>query len=409
MASNPLEIQTPSQIADRYLANLKVMRPGINTDQEDSEYWVRSRTVGGTVAGAHADVRKVSNDAFPQSARHEALEQHLILYFGAGFNPATQSQGFVGVTGSIGASIITGQVLQHQATGYEFKVTSDFTFVAASGALAVQSVLTGQEQDLSAGAELSFNPPVASVNTIGVILPASSSNLTEGLTDARNAESDDEAVARILTRVRNKLRGGARADYEQWAIDADPSVVSANVLRFPFGLGTVQVVITAGTTDIDNAIDTGTPISLTPSLALLGTVLTYVRGLDPLTDCISVSGPNPIGVDVTVRARFVSGTVATVIPGLGITQGQAVEREIQRAIYKTKVGGYKIGNSGYVMKSHMEDTIDTNLSANGISVGLKQQILIDREIDDLAASGPNLLILGNQLPLPDTITVLDMT
>lgn len=407
MASNPLLIKTPSQIADEYLANLKVLRPAINTDQKDSDWWVRGQVTGGTVAGAYADVRKTSNDAFPQSARHEALEQHLIFYFGSGFIAATQSQGNVSVSGTSGAAVSGGQVFTHTVSGNQYKAVSGVILAGPTGTVPVISILTGQNQNINAGSALTLSPPPVGINAAAVVLPSSATNPTSGLTDARDDETDEEAATRILLRVRNKLRGGAIADYKQWAIESDPSVVSSNVIRFPFGLGTVLVVISAGTTDIDTAIDTGTTVSLLPSNALLSTVLNHIRSVNPLTDCVSVSGPNVASIDVTAKVRFASGTVSTIIPTLGITQGAAVVREINRAIYKTPIGGYLLGGNGFVVLSQIEDTIDSNLAANGIITGLKQQITIDRLISNLAASGANRMILPTEIALPGTITVTD--
>lgn len=392
--------KTPQQVADEYLLHLKTLKPQINTDQTDSDWWVRSRVVGGTVAGVYADVRKISTDAFPQSARREALEQHLITYFGGGFKPATEAVGNVSINGVSGATISIGQSFFHTPTGKEYTATQNFTLSGPTGSVPVQSILTGQAQNLLAGTQLEISPAPSGITSPGVVIDP-------GLTDARDEETNDEAAARILARIRSRIRGGTETDYQQWAIEADISVVSATVLKFPFGLGTVQVIVTAGTTDIDNAIDSDQPITLLPSGSLLTTVKNYIDSVNPLTDCVSVSGPTPVLIDVSVSAHFVSGNISTVITDLGITQGEAIEREVKRAIYKTPIGGRIISGTGYVLASEIEEMIDYNLSSTPYTVGVKKQIVIDRQVGNLSASGANISILANQVAIPGTITVVD--
>ena len=60
------------------------------------------------------------------------------------------------------------------------------------------------------------------------------------------------------------------------------------------------------------------------------------------------------------------------------------------------------------MNSVIEETIDVGLSASPETVG-KLAILLDRQVDDLSATGANLMILPNEAPEPGTITVELMT
>jgi uncharacterized phage protein gp47/JayE len=393
-----ITVKTPSQVAQEYLENLKTRRPEVNIDQTDSDWWVRSRVVGGVVAGVYADLSRVSDDAFPQNARREALEQHLITYFNSGFRQAQLAVGLVGVTGNIGAVISVGTQFVHVPTGNTYAATGTFTLTETAQAIPVISSVAGQGQNLLTDAPLLLSSPPANVAAGALVL-------TPGITDGRDEETTAEAASRVLARIRQRVRGGTEEDYRQWALEADASVTSANIERFQYGLGTVGIIVSSGTTDIDAAVDTGQSVNVIPSDALLERVRVYVEALNPLTDYIVVQKPATAAIDVTVNVRFESGSGATPIPSLGITQEEAVRREVQRAIYKTPVGGRKLGPSGYVLSSEIEETIDYNLSNGFITQGLKAQIVRDRQVEDLSASGPNRLITLREVAIPGNITI----
>lgn len=245
-------LKTPSQIAQDYRNYLKGLKPDVNVDQTDSDWWIRSQVVGGVVAGVYADNYLVSNDAFPQQARKEAIAQFLQTYFGAdpvqgNFLPATVSQGFASVTGNPGEVVNLNLQAVYAPNGntYVVQTTTTLDLISGTGLVPFQSVAAGQSQNLSAGAILSFPSPPAGLNATCIVASG-------GFTDARDPESLEQARARIITRIRNPLSVGRVTDYEQYAMAADPSVTSASVSRYPYGLGTVGVYITSGTTDIDS-------------------------------------------------------------------------------------------------------------------------------------------------------------
>lgn len=406
-----LDYKTPQTIADQYLLHVKTLKPEVDISQTDSDWFVRAQVVGGVFSGLYADQKKIADDAFPQSARHDALASHIDLYFGGGFKTATQSQGTVHLTGATGTSVSAGQQIQYVPNGNLYSVVSTVAFApAATGAdVLVRSVATGQAQNLLSGAQFQVVSPPAGLNPAAVAVT--------NLSDGRDDETDPEAALRILEAIRLPIAGGKVSDYEQFALAADPAVTAASILRYPFGLGTVGVVITSGTTDIDSALNNGIPVVETPSDALVATVQAYVESQAPVTDCPTVLKPATVGVDVTVRVRFATGSAATQIidpvntvnPGSMLSQGDFVKREVQRAIFKTPIGGRRFGASGYVVASEIEELIDGNLGAEAYNTGAIVQIILDRDVDDLSASGPNRSLLGNQLALPATITVVEVT
>jgi len=394
-----LTIRTPKELADDYLANLKALRPEVNIDQEDSDWWIRSRVVGGVAAGLSSDLNKLSNDCFPQSARREALEQHLITYFGSGFIAATYAQGDVLVWGASGSILPGGQRFLHASSGNEYQPTEEYTIPAAgSGTVTVKSVVTGQAQNLLYGTTLQIQSPPAGVTASAVVTGS-------GITDGRDEETDAQAAARILQRIRNPVRGGTEADYITWTLASDTTVVAAKVLRHFYGLGTNVVVVSAGTTDIDSAIDNAETINLVPDAELLDKVQTYIDGYNPNTDAVYCIAPTPVAINVTATVQFESGTGSTTPAGANATQLELFEREIKRAIYKTPVGGRVIGDYGYVMLNEIEAMIDLNLANGTVSTGIKYQIVKDRQVSNLSATGANRRILSTEIAIPGTLNI----
>lgn len=391
-------ILTTSEVASDYLDELKSLKPSVNKDQTDSDWWIRSRVTGSVVAGVYADQRLIANDAFPQRSRHDAIQRALDLYLQRDFLPATQGIGNVAVTGNPGQVVATNLQLLYTPNGNTYLSQASVTLdaIAGTGVLPVLSVAAGQNQNLNSGALLNIpSPPVGLLSTAVV---------SGDISDARNPETDTQARAAILERIREHLSVGRVSDYIQYSKLGDNSVVSASVARFPYGLGTVGVYITAGTTDIDAAIDDGVPINIIPSDALVDKIQDYLDINRPVTDCVTVLKPIPSPIDVTLGVSLFQGTLDTILSGQTLTQRELIEREVHRALYKTPVGGRLIGISGYVVASEIEETIDLKLSAEAPVAG-SIPILLDRQISPLSVTGYNRSLLPNETPIPGIITI----
>ena len=395
-----LEFKSPDVIADEYLLHLKSLKPDINDKQTDSDWFIKSRVNGGIVAGVYSDNRKIADDAFPQLARRDGLDRHLFVHFNGSFTQPTESNGQALFTGATGSTVENGVELTYEPNGNSYVTDEEQIIEQASGVLvSVISIGTGQDQNLLEGAELTVNSPPAGVDSTATVSGGP-------LSDGRNVETDQEAAERVLDRIREPIRGGTEGDYEQWAIEADDSVTRATILRFSNGLGTVGVVITAGTTDINTAIDNGDPIIVVPSSDLIQKVRDYLNTKRPVTDCVSVLPPIEVGQDVTVKVRFSQGDKDTILAGQALTQGELVEREVTRALYSHPVGGVKFGVSGFVVASRIEEVIDLNLSVEPHTVG-SNPIVIDRQVSDLSATGINRTVLANEVVIPGVLNIVE--
>ena len=59
-----------------------------------------------------------------------------------------------------------------------------------------------------------------------------------------------------------------------------------------------------------------------------------------------------------------------------------------------------------MLASEIEETIDYNLSNGFITRGLKYQIVRDRQVLNLSASGPNRLMQSSEVAVPGMISVV---
>ncbi len=396
--------KTQADVFSEYRAYLLGLDPTRNLDQTDSDDWIRGQVDAGVVSGVYADQEKIGQDAFPQNARREALLRHKFAYFNVStFDPATVSDGPVLVTGTaLAGPFSAGLLLTHAQTGNTYQTTEAVTLDAGgAGTVTIQSVLAGQNQNLQAGTVLSIGSAPAGLNNTATVA-------TGGISDGTNEENEERLSLRILNRMQSSARGGNDADHREWALAASPAVTSAAVLRYPNGFGTVGVIITSGTTDIDAAVDNDEAVDFTPSDDLIALVKTYIELVDPVTECVFVYGPVEVPINVTVVARFTTGNCATVLSGQTLTQGALVEREVKRALYKMGTGGTMMpDNTRFALKKSIEDGIDSHLSAADTVLGSTLQIVLDRQVSNLDGVNDNLALTANQRPIPGTITAMD--
>lgn len=402
----PIYFKTPSECGNDFLTYLDAQDDSINPAQKDSDHWIRSRAYGGVASGVHADAQLVRDDAFPQSARADALEKWLFALFKSGFRPAEQARGPVEMSGCLpGEHLPIASEFLHLPTGNTYLTLSD-SVVDGDGDLTVEvkSVDVGQAQNLFADAPLQLSQPPSGFSATGRV---GATNIADG----RDPETPDQARQRILDRFRQPIKGGTVSDYRQYARDADPSVIAASVIRFYRGLGTMGVLITSGTSDIDKAVNGDQAIVLIPSDALVLLVDDYLNSVNPNTDIAFSIKPTLLPTAALASVRFSSGDAATVVddplnPGAAITQGDMVKREMKRAIYKTGLGGRKIAGAtaGFVYVSDIEQTIDANLADTPEAQGSIAQIVADRQVS-ITGGAPNLAVGGLYIPVPGVLTV----
>lgn len=402
---------SPSQISANYFSYLKAAKPSINVNDKNSDFVIRGNVFSGILSGAYGDQRKIYNDTFFNSARPEALALHG-QDLGKAAQPATPAASTkVRLSGTNGTIVNPGDVtFVYLPTNVLYSNTTGGT--VASGILDVEVTceVNGQVGNIAAPDTLQVVSPPAGIQT--------TAQLVNDMTDGADAESTDSYRARLLSRLQSPPAGGNETDYPQFAFDADPTVRSAFIRRFGRGLGTVDVYITTGTTDIDTAVTQGLPVLRIPSPTVLANVQAYYNAHVPLTDCPAVYAPSEVNVAVTARVVLAAGLTLTSVPAdptynpLGLTCQQLVQREVSRVLYKLPVGGRVLpgGSVGYVVAADIENGLAVWLSAvtdptTGLLAG-KLPILADWQIDKLDPPDYDLALGQNELAAPGVISVV---
>jgi uncharacterized phage protein gp47/JayE len=401
---------TPSQLLEQYKTILKSLRPDINVDDPSSEPIIRGAVLAGVLSGVYADQRKIDDDTFIQDARDEALDRWGVV-LGIARQPATVAEtGDCLFTGTPGTLVPAGLTLRYSPTGILYTLESQVTLDGSGeghGRLSANS--PGQIGNVSAGTELTILSPPSGVDP-GALL-------VEALGGGSDAEIADSYRSRLLLRLQRTPSGGNQFDYPTFAFSAHPSVRSAFVRRFGRGLGTVDVYITTGTTDLDQAINLGLPIVRLPTPQILDAVQTYYEENAPMTDCPKIFSPSEVTQDVMVRVRLESGFSLTSVPAdsvnnpLGLTIENLIKREVGRVLYKIPVGGRILPGfqNGLVVAADIEQQIDDMLSAipgkSGLPIG-KIPVLADRQVSNLDGVNINRQVLANQIVAPGTVTVI---
>lgn len=400
----------PSDIEQQYLQYLKSLKPSINTNDPNSDFVIRGKAIAGLLSGLYGDQQKVNNDTYIQSARPEAL-----LLRGDDLaipkQPATAAQSpQIRFTGTNGAIVPIGLSLMYVPTGVLYQTTTTGTITGGFVDLEVEALQTGQIGNVSAPDDLQVvSPPVGVDSTASVI---------ESLADGSDIESDDSYRQRLLSRYQNPPAGGNEVDYPNFAFQADPSVRTAFIRRFGRGLGTVDIYITSGTTDIDTAVTQGLSIVRIPSGLVLTAVQDFYDSHVPLTDCAQVYAPTEVMVDATVKVELASGLTMASVPAdatynpLGLTVEDIIIREVGRVMYKLPVGGRQIPGftNGFVTASDIEEGLDIWLSAvidplTRLPIG-RIPILADRQCQPLDPPDMNKELNQDELATPGTITVI---
>lgn len=400
---------SPSQLLVNFQTYLRSLKPSFNPNDPLSDFNIRGKAVTGIMSGLYADQEAVDNDTFITDARDEATIKKAADY-GLTRQPATvaTTSGMV-FTGTPGTVYPAGQQLQYGPTGNIYQVFANLT-VGGGGSITgrVDSTVPGQKQNVSATDTFTvINPPTGGVAT---------ATLSADMGNGTNIESIASLKTRLTSRLQNPPAGGNANDYQNWAFAADPSVRGAFVNRFGRGLGTVDIYITSGTTDIDGAVTAGDPVVRLPSGGLVSIVQAYYDAAEPLCDCAKVFSPVELAIAATVYVDLIAGLTLSSVPAnstynpLNLTVSQLVQREVGRVLYKYAIGGRKlpgVGTGGYIVATDLSEGLEHWLSSfpnfDGIT-GLIP-ILTDWRIAPLDGMNTNLAIAGNALAKPGTITV----
>ena len=295
------------------------------TDYDDTrvmKFW----TDAGALSSMYSQAQRVVNDFFPVSASTDGLISHLNARSMPLQIQPQSSHGQILLTGNASGIIIpVGTQVKRVSDGAVFNCiqagTTDSTFTAT---LFFESVATGNAQNLD-----SISQPFTLTTAIAG-LQSACTNASLFL-DGRDLEVDADMVTRIQAHDQDDNSGGNAAAYEAWALAASNQVVTSKCIRLARGPDTVDTYITAGTSDIAAAVQSGQPVTRLPSADLLALVQAYILTLNPVTDVHLTHAPIELPIDITFQYSLVTETA----PNRSYVNG-IITKVIQIYIYQAR-------------------------------------------------------------------------
>lgn len=225
--------------------------------------------------------RSLASELFPDTAVDE-LPRHAAEWGVQRLQPLP-SVGFVTFTASAGLAtplaIPAGVVLA--GDGGRLYATTAATMVTAgsSAIVGAEAAAPGPEYDLAPGAVLQLASPLAGLSVQTVTSAA-------GFAGGRLLEGTESWRARILRRIRERGRAGARKDYEAWAEEAGAAYWA--VLPRWVGAGSVGVAVAMAGPRV-------------PTTAEAVRINGYIQDVRPVTAEVVVVPATLLPVDVSLR------------------------------------------------------------------------------------------------------------
>ena len=285
-----------------------------------SDAEVYARVLAGAAHGLYGYLDWLSRQLIYDTADTDWLERWASIWLPEGRKGATSATGSVTFFGTNGASLLAGAVLVAY-DGQRYATEIDATISGGSAVTTVYAVDTGILGNRTAGQNVTLQSPVSGINATAI---------AGAMTGGTDSESDDSLRSRLLFRIKNPPHGGAKHDYEAWALEV-PGVTRAWVYPLEAGIGTVTVRFM-----MDNSYANGIPLA-----GDVATVLAHIDALRPVTAILSVFAP------VAVPLNF---TVSSLSPSNATVQA-AITQELNALIAREASPG------GTLLISHIREAI----------------------------------------------------
>ena len=267
----------------------------------------------------------LSKQLFADLSDIDQLKRQAGLY-GITLIPATFASGTATATGTNGSPIPTGTILQlDEATSYE--VTADAVIASGTATISIKAVLAGSAANVPATTALTFQSPVAGVNSTATVIA--------DIENGEDEETPDEFRARFLLRLQEPPEGGANQDYIAWTLGA--GVGATRVWVYPNELGAGTVVV--------RFVEDNNGVSIFPSGGDVATVQAALNAQRPITAAVTAEAPTASPTAFTIHLAPSNGTTQAAVaaeladlfkriaqPGDGAGQGTVLLSQINTAI-----------------------------------------------------------------------------
>jgi uncharacterized phage protein gp47/JayE len=281
---------TLADLLNRAFADIQSRLPGSDATLRRSNLNVLSRVHTAGVHGLYGFIAWLATQLIYDTAEAEYLERWASIW-GINRLPASFATGTITMTGTNGVTIPALAELQ-RADGVLYTVNADVIIAAGVATAAVTAVETGQAGNAATGYVLTLTSPIA-----GVTATATAGVLSGGA----DAEKDAALRARFIARIQQPPHGGAKFDYEAWALEV-AGVTRAWVYPQELGAGTVTVRFVR-----DN--DAG----LIPDAGEVAAVQAYIDNLRPVTAAVSVVAPVAVALNLSIGVTPNTTVVKTAV------------------------------------------------------------------------------------------------
>jgi uncharacterized phage protein gp47/JayE len=211
--------------------------PGADASVPNSELRVLSDGQGALCHLTLQYVDWLADQMLPDSSETVWLDRHgriwLVNADGTiGRKIATLAQGQVAFTATVDRSLIPRATQLTSSIGIVYETLSDIR-VSLTGPVIgdVRALDPGSLGNLEEGSALAIVNPLPGVSQGATVV---------ALSGGTDDETDDQLRTRVLIRIQQPPMGGAKHDYEQWAL-AVPAVTRAWASPLEMGMGTVTI------------------------------------------------------------------------------------------------------------------------------------------------------------------------
>lgn len=276
----PFARPTLTELINRVITDISSRVTGVDSAVlRRSLLGVLGQSEAGAVHMLYGYLDWIAKQSIIDTAEKEYLERWAAIWKvirkTAGF-----ASGQVALSGTAGASILDGTIVQRQ-DGVQYKVLGDAVFTGGPLIVPVLALEAGEAGNFATGQPIFLLSPIA-----GVQSTATTATKLEGGVDV---ESDERLLARLLARIQQPPHGGAASDYELWALEV-AGVTRVWVYPLQMGTGTVTVLFVCDEDD-----------DIIPSPAKVAEVQAYIDVRAPVTAEVFVAAPIADALNMTIK------------------------------------------------------------------------------------------------------------
>jgi len=374
-----------SDLRTEYI-NLAAYQNSLINVYVDPVIMIQSNIYAGMMSGLYANIYLYGQQIYPISTTGQFLPKQLASWNLPPISAGAYALGTCQLPSVQVAEIIIPVNTQLQdATGNLYLTTTTTEIPAGQlGVISYRSNLATSGFQLATGATLTLASPISGVSQL----------LVTNSNGGANAETDTSAQARLLDTTQNPPLGGNKTDYQNWALESDPSITGVTVNTYKntvSGDTEVHIYLLGGQLDINALLSTpAVQYSRFVSPDVVTTCSNYIEGKRPITDIVieETATLYPISVAIGAAVKLIAGyTLDDIEPTTGLSVRQLITREIRRPIVLTSQQPSLIGGAYYITRDSITTSVMNALNANPLSAGTVAQLLYNITLTIPVATG----------------------